>query len=197
MTEICFASNNAHKLSEVRHILGPDFRILSLADIGCSADIPETADTFEGNSLQKANYVLSHFGIPCFADDSGLVVPVLNNEPGVFSARYAGPQRSDSDNIDLLLTRLRSHTDRSAYFIALIGFVTPQASHTFEGRIEGTILTERRGTGGFGYDPVFLPNGYQQTFAEMTLELKSKLSHRAIAVRALANFLRTHYLRET
>ena len=194
MIEICFASNNSHKLSEVRQIIGPDFRILSLSDIGCEDDLPETSDSFQGNASQKAEYVRDKFGIECFADDSGLVVPSLNGEPGVYSARYAGLQRSDSDNITLLLERLSGKPDRSAYFIACIALTRMTGTYVFEGKVAGSILADRRGTSGFGYDPVFQPDGYVRTFAEMTMEEKSELSHRGIAARHLAKFLNEHYL---
>lgn len=189
MRAICFATNNQHKLTEVWQLLKPDFRILSLNDIGCSEELPETKDTFEGNALQKAEFVFENYNTPCFADDSGLEVYALNNEPGVYSARYAGSQRNSDDNIDLLLNKLGNLENRNARFrstIALVGFGSTQI---FEGTIEGEIIYKRQGNMGFGYDPVFKPKGSSKTFAEMTLEEKNTMSHRAIAIEKLVDYL--------
>jgi XTP/dITP diphosphohydrolase len=188
--EICFASNNLNKLKEIRPLLEPDFRLLSLSDIGCFEELPETRPTIEGNAIQKAEYVLSKYNVACFADDSGLEVYALNNEPGVDSAHYAGEQRSSEDNISLLLKNLQKISDRSARFktvIALAGYAS--STLTFEGLVDGEILTEKRGSKGFGYDPVFQPLGHFKTFAEMDLVEKNTISHRARAVEKLVAYL--------
>jgi XTP/dITP diphosphohydrolase len=188
---ICFATNNVHKLEEVRTKVAPlPISIDSLSDIGCAEELPETQDTIPGNSLQKAMYVFTHYGITCFADDTGLEVDALNGAPGVYSARYAGPQRSSADNIELLLHNLKGRKDRGAQFrtaITLVGF-RPEPL-IFEGIVRGEICPTLRGSSGFGYDPVFLPNGHNRTFAEMTLDEKNQLSHRALAVSKLIAFL--------
>lgn len=191
MTEILFATNNQHKIDEVRAILGPGFRILSLAEAGYTDDLPETQDTIEGNAKQKAQYVFDRFGIPCFADDSGLEVRALGGEPGVRSARYAGSHGDSEANIRLLLKNLEGVADRAARFrtvIALAGH--GDGIRLFEGIIEGTLLTERRGGGGFGYDPVFVPHGHTRTFAEMPAEVKNTISHRAMATHKLVAHLK-------
>lgn len=188
---ICFATNNQHKIQEVWPLLPPDFRVLSLSDIGCSEELPETKDTLEGNALQKAAYVYQHYKIPCFADDTGLEVEALKGAPGVYSARYAGPQKNSNDNIDLLLRNLEDHVNRKARFrtvMALAGF--EEHPVFFEGMVNGRIIPERKGTEGFGYDPVFVPAGFDKTFAEMSLAEKNKLSHRARAVAKLAEYLK-------
>lgn len=194
MKEICFATNNQHKIEEVRAIIGSDFRILSLREIGCHEELPETGETLEANSRQKAEYVFSKYNIPCFADDSGLEVAALNWAPGVFSARYAGEQRDDNDNIDLLLRNMSDSEDRVARFRTVITLIGMQGVHAFEGIIEGTIITERRGSGGFGYDPVFIPDGYDVTFAQMSPAQKNAISHRAVAVQKLAVFLKKNWV---
>ena len=191
--QIVAATNNLHKLSEIRPLIEPDFRILSLEEIGCHEELPETMNTLEGNSLLKASYVFERYGLPCFADDTGLEVAALNGEPGVYSARYAGEQKNSDDNINLLLSRLRVENNRSARFRTIITLIKPQTVQTFEGIIEGQILRERRGASGFGYDPVFQPFGYTKTLAEMTLEEKNHISHRAIAVRKLVHYIKTRY----
>ena len=191
---LCFATNNKHKLEEVRHVI-KDFKILSLEEIGCFEELPETRDTLEGNSIQKAEFVFERFHVPCFADDTGLEVDALNGAPGVYSARYAGPQRDSEDNIDLLLANLRDIEHAEARFRTIISLVGLEPHPLlFEGTIPGTIAKERRGLSGFGYDPVFLPDGYTKTFAEMALSEKNELSHRAIAVQKLQVYLRS-YLR--
>lgn len=187
--KICFATNNKHKLDEVTKVLHGKFQIFSLAGLSVKGDLPETQNTFQGNALQKARFVFDNYGIACFADDSGLMVDSLNGEPGVFSARYAGPQRNDQDNIDLLLTNLKSKTNRAAQFITVIALVGFGNDQLFKGIIKGSITTERRGNNGFGYDPVFQPDGCLATFAEMPMEEKNSMSHRAIAVKKLADFL--------
>ena len=185
------ASNNAHKLAEIRPLLEPAIQILSLQDIGCHEELPETTSTLEGNSLQKARYVFDHYGCACFADDTGLEVSALNGAPGVDSAHYAGPQRSAADNIALLLANLEGQLHRGARFRTVITLVDEQgAVHTFEGIVEGEITTTRTGAEGFGYDPVFRPVGFDRTFAQMTIEEKNMLSHRGRAVSKLVDFLR-------
>jgi XTP/dITP diphosphohydrolase len=187
---ICFATNNQHKIDEVTAAMPPEISIVSLQDIGCFEELPETSDTLEGNSVEKAAYVLQKYHVPCFADDSGLEVNALNGEPGVFSARFAGPQKNSEDNINLLLQKLERKKDRSARFrtvITLIGITSEPIF--FEGVIEGKIVAEKRGTGGFGYDPIFQPEGHAYTFAELSLMEKNKFSHRAIAVQKLVQFL--------
>lgn len=187
---LCFASNNKHKLEEIKNVVGRKFEILSLADIKCNEELPETRNTLEGNSLQKAEYVLQHYNTPCFADDTGLEVEALNGAPGVYSARYAGNHRSNDDNIALLLQNLKNDTNRKAQFRTVITLIGIEAQPVFfEGVIRGEIITEKRGLSGFGYDPVFVPEGHSRTFAEMTLEEKNQLSHRAIAVKKLAEYL--------
>ena len=202
MKTLVFASNNAHKLEEIRAILGNDFDIKSLGDIGCYADIPETGATFRENALQKARYVKEHFGYDCFADDSGLEVEALNGEPGVFSARYAAknghvPSAADKDNanMDMLLQKLASlptgEGERRACFRTSIALIYAGEEHFFDGVVNGRIIDEKRGTGGFGYDPIFIPDGYDQTFAELGNEVKNGISHRARAVAKLAQFLQS------
>jgi XTP/dITP diphosphohydrolase len=192
MIQILFASNNAHKLAEVRSILGPDFRVLSLAEAGFHDDLPETRDTMEGNAEQKARYVSERHRMPCFADDSGLEVKALNGEPGVRSARYAGAHGNSAENIRLLLKRIEGVDDRSARFKCVLAYIDEGGSlHRFEGTVNGSILTEQRGQGGFGYDPVFVPDGYEKTFAEMTDQEKNAISHRTNALRKFAEFLKT------
>ncbi len=191
--EIVFATNNAHKLSEIRAILGEDFRILSLADIGCHDDIPETADTLEGNALIKARWVKERYGFDCFADDTGLEVAALGGRPGVHTARYAFPDRHDPvANTRKLLAELDGQADRSARFRTVIALVQGSDETLFEGIVDGRIAPEERGTEGFGYDPVFEPEGLGLTFAELGVETKNSMSHRARAVKRLAEYLRQH-----
>ena len=187
--KIVFATNNAHKLEEVAAILGDNYEVLSLRDIGCDADIPETADSFAGNALQKAQYVKEHYGYDCFADDSGLEVDVLDGAPGVFSARYSGG--GSEANMDKLLHNLTGKSERSAQFRTVIALLIGEEDHLFEGIVRGTIIEERRGEGGFGYDPIFVPEGYDLTFAELGSEVKNCISHRAKAVKQLAEYLLT------
>jgi XTP/dITP diphosphohydrolase len=189
---ICFATNNKHKIEEVWQVLPPDFSLLSLADIGCNEELEETQPTLEGNSHQKANYVFENYGVPCFADDSGLEVDALSGAPGVYSARYAGPQRNDNDNINLLLNSLAGNLNRRARFrtvVTLVGF--SDGPMFFEGIVNGTITESKVGTGGFGYDPVFIPIGSKKTFAEMELAEKNTISHRALAIEKLVHFFRS------
>lgn len=188
--QIVFATNNAHKLSEIRAILGRQMDILSLADIGCHDDIPETADTLEGNALIKARWVKERYGFDCFADDTGLEVEALGGGPGVHTARYAYPDRHDPvANTRKLLAELHDKDNRAARFRTVIALIQGTDEHLFEGIVEGHITTEERGTEGFGYDPVFAPEGREKTFAELGVEAKNNISHRARAVRKLADFL--------
>ncbi len=184
-----FATNNSHKLNEVRAILHGQIEVLSLKDIGYHADIPETGDTLEANALIKARYVKQHYHLDCFADDTGLEVKALNNAPGVYSARYAGEDCVARNNIAKLLNELQHTLDRKARFRTVIALVEGDSEYLFEGKIEGEITTECRGEAGFGYDPVFRPEGETQTFAELGDEVKNKISHRALAVKELARFI--------
>lgn len=190
---LVFATNNAHKLEEVRSIIGDRFEIKSLDDIDCHVDIPETADTLKGNALQKAQYIKDTYGFDCFADDTGLICTALNGEPGVRSARYAndGEHEHDSEaNMKLLLQNLNNKNDRSAYFMTVIALLYRGHTYFFDGIVEGAISKEKHGDGGFGYDPIFVPDGYNKTFAELGTEIKNSISHRARAVAKLNEFLR-------
>ncbi len=187
---ICFATNNEHKLKEIRALLGNEFRLVGLAEVGCNEELAEDQTTLEGNSLQKAEYVFRKFNTSCFADDTGLEVECLNNEPGVFSARYAGEQRSAEDNMNLLLKNLVGKDNRKARFRTVITLITPEGIRQFEGEVHGKIIDQKRGTEGFGYDPIFLPDGFSKTLAEMTLEEKSAISHRARAFKKLIAYLK-------
>ncbi len=190
LPSIVFATNNAHKLEEIREIMGHAFRILSLADINCHDDIPETADTLEGNALIKARWVKERYGYDCFADDTGLEVTALGGGPGVHTARYAYPDRHDPEaNTAKLLDALSREDDRSAQFRTVIALIKDGEEHLFEGIVTGTIATEKRGAEGFGYDPVFIPEDKRLTFAELGAAVKNTLSHRARAVAKLVEFL--------
>ncbi|CAN5514878.1 non-canonical purine NTP diphosphatase [soil metagenome] len=189
--KICFATNNHHKLEEVMAVLGGSIQLQTLHDIGCNEELPETQPTIPGNASQKSNYVWDRYKISCFADDTGLEVQSLHGAPGVYSARYAGIQRSAEDNMSLLLKNLQSEVHRDAQFRTVISLKSGQGEWLFEGIVKGTILNERRGGGGFGYDPLFLPAGYSKTLAEMTMEEKNQISHRAIAVKKLTEFLKS------
>ena len=193
MKALCFATNNNNKTEEIRALLGPFFLLKNLKDIGCAEELPETQPTIEGNAWQKAQYVFDNYGIACFADDTGLEVEALNGEPGVYSARYAGSQRNDRDNMSLLLSRLEKSNNRKARFKTVISWVENGRTENFEGLVYGTIIDSPRGSNGFGYDPVFVPDGFDKTFAEMELTQKNLISHRAIAVKKLINFLRGKY----
>lgn len=190
MKTLVFATNNAHKLEEVRAILGNDFQIASLKEIGCHDDIPETADTLEGNAMQKAQYIKDKFGMDCFADDTGLEVEALNNAPGVFSARYAGPDHDSEANMKKLLHEMEGKENRKARFRTVIALLLDGKEYTFEGIVKGNIIEEKRGDSGFGYDPIFVPEGYDLTFAELGNDIKNKISHRAEAVKKLSAFLK-------
>ncbi|MDI9256973.1 non-canonical purine NTP diphosphatase [Flavobacterium sedimenticola] len=187
---LVFASNNQNKIKEIQLLLPASIQILSLKDIGCFEDIPETASTIEGNAILKANYVTEKYGYDCFADDSGLEVDVLNGAPGVHSARYAGEQKNDNDNMDKLLAHLQNETRRKANFKTVICLNVKGTQHLFTGIINGSIIDEKRGANGFGYDPIFVPEGYTQTFAELSMAEKSAISHRGLAVQQLVAFLR-------
>lgn len=186
--EIIFATHNQHKTEEVRAILGPDYQIKNLPDIGCP-DIPETADTLKGNALQKAQYVVDHYHCNCFADDTGLEIEALDGRPGVYSARYAGEGCSYQDNVRKVLAEMEGMTNRRACFKTVIALILNGEQYFFEGRIDGEILTEQRGTDGFGYDPIFKPLGFRQTFAEMSASAKNTISHRGRAMQQLKEFL--------
>lgn len=202
MRKLVFATNNKHKIQEVAALLAQAgeevaarYQILSLSDIGCIADIPETAQTFSGNALQKAEYIKVHYGYDCFADDSGLEVRALGNDPGVRSARYAAQDGHDHDseaNMDKLLANMKHATDRAAQFRTVICLMLDGQVYEFEGICKGTIANERLGAGGFGYDPIFCPEGHTESFAQMGLEAKNEISHRGRAVRALVAFLKAH-----
>jgi XTP/dITP diphosphohydrolase len=190
--KLCFATHNSHKTKEIQALLGNEFEILSLSDIGCNDEIPEEKMTLEENSFDKANFIWQKYQIPCFADDSGLEVEALNNAPGVFSARYAGIPPNDVNNLQLLLKNLGKNPNRKAQFRTCITLITsnlPDNFHQFEGIATGAIIEVPRGVQGFGYDPIFVPDGYQKTFAEMDLNEKNTISHRAKAFKLLIDFL--------
>lgn len=186
---LVFASNNPNKIKEIQLLLPKEITILSLEEIGCLEDIPETATTIEGNAILKANYVTEKYGYSCFADDTGLEVEALKGEPGVFSARYAGEQKNADHNMNKLLFNLADKENRNAQFKTVICLNLNGNQHLFEGIIKGKIINEKRGSEGFGYDPIFIPNGYKKTFAEMSIAEKSKISHRGLAVDKLVTFL--------
>lgn len=184
-----FATNNAHKLEEVTAILGDKIELLSMKDIHCHADIPETADTLEGNALLKARYIFENYNMDCFADDTGLEVEALNGAPGVYSARYAGDAHNSEANMRKLLQDMEGIENRKAQFRTVFALIINGKKHLFEGIVKGEITKHRCGSSGFGYDPVFIPEGYTQTYAEMGNTLKNKISHRALATNKLCNFL--------
>lgn len=194
--KICFATNNVKKLEEIRALLGPGWQVLSLEEIGCREELPETGNTLAANSAQKARWVWDHYAIDCFADDTGLEVDALGGEPGVYSARYAGPQRSNQDNMQLLLQKLQGEKNRSARFKTVLTFISAKEQQQFEGEVQGTILQAARGDQGFGYDPLFVPEGHNRSFAEMSMEEKNALSHRARAMHKLVDFLQQNYLKK-
>lgn len=187
--QLVFATNNLNKLKEVQALIPNNIKLLSLKDIGCFEDIPETQNTIEGNAKQKAEYIKAHYNYDCFADDTGLEVNALNGDPGVYSARYAGEQRNAEDNTNKLLTELQEKPDRSAQFKTVIALHLSGQLHTFTGICKGEITTEKHGEKGFGYDPVFKPNNQNSTFAEMDLALKNSIGHRGKAVKQLVDFL--------
>ena len=187
--QLVFASNNKYKIQEIQSLLPSTIQIVSLEAIGCTDDIPETATTIEGNAILKANYITEKYGYDCFADDSGLEVDALNGEPGVFSARYAGEPKNDENNIDKILDKLKDVKNKKANFKTVICLNFKGKQELFTGIINGGIIEERIGSNGFGYDPIFVADGYKKTFAELTLEEKSNISHRGIAVKQLITFL--------
>lgn len=189
MKKIVFATNNAHKLSEIRSILGDEYEILSLRDINCDVDIPETASTLEGNAEIKVRYIKEHFGYDCFADDTGLEVDALNGAPGVFSARYAGPEHDSLKNMNLLLKNMSDKTDRKARFRTVITLLIDNQLTLMDGVVEGEITLQPQGDNGFGYDPIFSPEGFDVTFAQMDSSIKNKISHRARATEKLIEYL--------
>lgn len=189
MKKLVFATNNKHKLDEVRAILEPEFSIVSLAELNCTEDIPETADTLDGNALIKAQYIHDKFGLDCFADDTGLEIDALNGEPGVYSARYAGEDHNAHNNMCKVLTKLGENENRSACFRTVIALIQGGKTTYFEGSINGNITLQPRGASGFGYDPIFVPENYVSTFAQLSAEEKNQISHRALAVKKLVDHL--------
>ncbi len=187
--KLVFATNNPHKLREINEILSERFEIVSLAELDIREEIPETAETIAGNALQKAQYIYDKTGLNCFADDTGLEVEALDGSPGVYSARYAGENATFDDNMNLLLEELRPHTNRNAKFVTVIALIMDGQVDYFEGSVDGIILVEKRGDQGFGYDPLFLPDGFAESFAEMGADQKNAISHRGRAVQQLASFL--------
>lgn len=187
--QLVFASNNKNKIKEIQALVSDTIQIISLEDISCTEDIPETAETIEGNAILKANYVTEKYGYPCFADDTGLEVDALNGAPGVYSARYAGEQKDANDNMDKLLLELKDKSNRKANFKTVICLNLNGTQQLFTGIINGKIIDEKIGTNGFGYDPIFIAEGHQKTFAQLTLEEKAHISHRGIAVAQLIAFL--------
>lgn len=189
--KIVFATNNSNKLSEIKALVPNTIEIVSLKEIGCFDELPETQDTLEGNALQKAEYVLNNYNTACFSDDTGLLVDALNGEPGVYSARYAGPDNSSEKNMDKLLKNLEGKENRSASFETVIALLLNGEKHIFKGRVDGEIATEKKGKDGFGYDPIFIPENGRLTFSEMSSAAKGEISHRGRAVRKLISFLTT------
>jgi len=189
--QLVFATNNLNKLKEVQSLIPQHIKLLSLKDIGCFEDVPETQKTIAGNAIQKAEYIKAHYGYDCFADDTGLEVLALNNEPGVYSARYAGEQRDSEDNMNLLLANLKDKTSRQAQFKTVVALHLNGNLETFTGICKGEITTKKHGNKGFGYDPIFKAEGYTQTFAEISLDEKNKIGHRGKAVKQLVDFLQS------
>ncbi len=188
--QLVFATNNSHKLEEIKAMLGNEIEVLSLADINCHTDIPETADTLEGNARQKAQYIYDNFGLDCFADDTGLEVESLGGAPGVYSARYAGGEGHDSQaNMQKLLAEMKEKNNRKAQFRTIISLIEKGEEKQFEGIVKGFITKEKKGESGFGYDPIFQPEGYKSTFAELGNDIKNRISHRAQAVKLLCEYL--------
>lgn len=190
MKKLVFATNNAHKLKEVKAILEPTFTIVSLSELDCYDDIPETADTLDGNALLKAQYIFDKFGLDCFADDTGLEIEALDGEPGVYSARYAGEENCATKNMCKVLRLLGNNKNRKACFRTVIALIQNGETRYFEGRIDGNIALQPRGESGFGYDPIFVPEGYLASFAQLSAEEKNTISHRALAVGKLTDYLR-------
>lgn len=188
--QLVFASNNQHKLSEIQKIIGKEFRLITLSEAGFTGEIPEDQNTLEDNALEKARYIFSKLNANCFADDTGLEVEALNREPGVYSARYAGSENNSEKNIAKLLFNIKDKTNRKAQFRTVIALIINGKEFLFEGIVKGIIINEKRGVSGFGYDPIFVPDGYNNTFAEMPISEKNKISHRANAIHKLADFLK-------
>lgn len=191
MRALCFATNNQHKILEISHMLNGKFNILSLKEIGCTRELPETGDTLEGNSMEKAKFIYENYKLNCFSDDTGLEVESLGGDPGIYSARYAGPEKNSQENVKLLLKKLQNITNRKARFRTVITLILEGNTVQFDGIVYGSISRDRRGDHGFGYDPVFMPEGYHQTFAELSLEQKNKISHRSIALHKLVDYLQS------
>jgi XTP/dITP diphosphohydrolase len=191
--EIIFASSNQNKAKEIQAVLPEEFIIKTLFDLGIHDEIPETADTLDGNALLKAQFVADKWKLPCFSDDSGLEIEALNNEPGVYSARYAGPQRNDDENMNLVLEKLQNETNRKACFKTVIALIIDGKTLIFEGKVDGIIRRDKKGNHGFGYDTIFEPEGLGKTFAEMNIEEKSNYSHRKRAVDKMISYLSTHF----
>ena len=187
--QLVFATNNKNKIKEIKNLIGNSIELLSLSDINCSEEIPDTADTIAGNAQQKAQYIFDKYGYNCFADDTGLEIESLNNEPGIYSARYAGPQRDANENMDKVLDNLKGKQNRNAHFKTVITLIIDGKETLFEGIAKGEITQSKSGSEGFGYDPIFKPEGYGITFSEMSLDEKNKISHRGKAVRLLTEFL--------
>lgn len=190
MRKLVFATNNNHKLRELKQILSSEFELLSLSEIGCTDDIPETGTTLEANAAQKSFYIWDKYGIDCFADDTGLEIEALGNEPGVYSARYAGEGRKAADNMLKVLEKMKNETNRKARFRCVISLIIDGEEKQFEGIVEGNILAEKQGEAGFGYDPIFMPLGFNQSFAEMSANDKNQVSHRGRAVMKLVDYLK-------
>ena len=190
MKEIVFATGNQNKIKEVKPLLKNKFNIIGLEDIGCFEEVPETKNTIEGNALQKARYIKKHYGVDCFSEDSGLEVEALNGEPGVHTAYYAGKERSAEKNMNLVLKKLKNKKNRKARFKTVIALLLNGEEHLFEGIVNGTIGFEKKGNEGFGYDPIFIPEGYKKTFAQIGLKEKNKISHRKRAVKKLIDFVK-------
>lgn len=188
---LVFATNNKHKLEEISHLLEGTYEIIPLEAIGCHDDIPEDHETLEENALQKARYIKEHYGCDCFADDTGLEIEALNGQPGVYSARYAGPAKDSKANMQKVLDNMQNQANRKACFRTIIALILDGQEYLFEGRVDGEILTEQHGSAGFGYDPIFRPEGFKESFAEMNLDTKNSISHRGRAVSKLVDFLKT------
>ena len=188
--ELVFATNNINKMNEIQAAVGSSLILKSLVDINCDEDIPETSETLQGNAIQKARYIYNKYGLNCFADDTGLEIDALNGDPGVYSARYAGPQRDANDNMNKVLDLLKNKNNRTAHFRTVIALIIDGKEWLFEGKVEGNILSSRKGDEGFGYDPIFQPKGFKESFAQMSITEKNKISHRALAVKKLIEFLK-------
>lgn len=190
--KLVFATNNSHKLYEVQKLLGDEFQLLNLSDINCNVELPETHDTLEENAKEKAQYIYDNFKINCFADDTGLEIESLNNAPGVYSARYAGEEKNSEANMNKVLDELKDFKNRKARFRTVVSLIIEGKEFKFEGIVDGEIIKEKRGEKGFGYDPIFIPNGYAQTFAELPIEEKNMISHRARAINKLIDYLKSN-----